>query len=182
MSKIGRKPIALGNVEVQIKGSEIHYKDKKVSGVYHLPEFMKARVEGKQLFLEVPSELCNSETKCAWGLHRALLSNTINGLNEPFVKKLKIIGLGFKAALAGSKITLTLGYTHKIDFDLPQGVTLEIDKTGQILTFKSSDRWLLGDVCDKIRAFRAPELYKGTGIRYFDEVIIQKPGKTKAAA
>lgn len=182
MSKIGRKPISLENVEVQVKGSEVHYKDKKHSGVYHLPGVLKARVEGKQLFLEVPEALRDNETRCAWGLHRALLSNIITGLNKPFEKKLKIIGLGFKAALAGNKITLTIGYTHKIEFMLPQEVTLEIDKTGQILTFKSIDKWLLGDVCDKIRSFRVPELYKGTGIRYFDEVVVQKPGKTKAAA
>lgn len=183
MSKIGRKPISLGAVEAEVKGSEVHYKDKKSSGVHRLPDFIKARVDGKELFLDVAESLrADSDVRRVWGLHRALLANVINGLNKMFEKKLKIIGLGFKAALAGSKITLTVGYTHKIDFNLPRGVSLEIDKTGQILTLKSADKWLLGDVCDKLRAFRMPELYKGTGIRYFDEVIVQKPGKAKATA
>lgn len=182
MSKIGRKPIALGAVEVQVKDSEVHYKDKKHSGVYRLPSVLKARVEDKQLFLDVPTDQRTGQVRCIWGLHRALLANIIRGLNNPFEKKLKIIGLGFKAALSGNKLTLTIGYTHKIDFVLPQGIALEIDKTGQLLTFKSNDKWLLGDVCDKIRSFRVPELYKGTGIRYFDEVVVQKAGKTKATA
>ncbi len=74
-----------------------------------------------------------------------------------------------------------MGYTHKIDFEFPKGVSLEIDKTGQKLTFRSSDKALLGHVCSKIRSLRKPEPYKGTGVRYADEVIIRKAGKTKAA-
>jgi large subunit ribosomal protein L6 len=95
---------------------------------------------------------------------------------------MKIVGLGFKGQLAGKKLTFTLGYTHKIDLDLPEGVSVEIDKTGQLLTFKSHDKFVLGNVCDKVRSFREPEPYKGTGVMRIDEVITRKAGKTKASA
>ena len=97
-----------------------------------------------------------------------------------FTKQMQINGLGFKAALAGNKVVFTIGYTHKIDLMLPKEVTLEIDKTGQLLTFKSPDRRMLGEICDKVRSFRPPEPYKGTGIKYTTEVIVRKAGKTKA--
>jgi large subunit ribosomal protein L6 len=110
-----------------------------------------------------------------------LLANEIHGADVGFVKQLQINGLGFKAALSGNKVVFTLGYTHKIELPLPKEVSLEIDKTGQLLTFKSFDRMVLGEVCDKVRSFRVPEPYKGTGIKYSDEVIVRKAGKTKAA-
>jgi large subunit ribosomal protein L6 len=116
-----------------------------------------------------------------WGLHRALLANMIKGAETGFEQKMTIVGLGFKALLSGKKVTLTLGYTHKIDYELPEKVTLEVDKTGQMLTFRSSDKFILGNVCDAIRSFRPPEPYKGTGIIRAGEVVIRKAGKTKAS-
>ena len=180
MSKIGRKPISLGDVQIQIQGHTISYKGKKASGTHDLPEFISAEVEGKSLQLDVSEKLRNRDTSRFWGLHRALLANAIYGADVGFVKQLQINGLGFKAAVAGSKVVFTIGYTHKIDLMLPKEVTLEVDKTGQLLTFKSSDRRMLGEICDKVRSFRPPEPYKGTGIKYVTEVIARKAGKTKA--
>jgi large subunit ribosomal protein L6 len=182
MSKIGRKPISLGDVQVQIQGHTVTYKGKKASGSHELLDFINAVVEGKFLRLDVPENLRNRDTNRFWGLHRALLANAIHGANEGFIKQLQINGLGFKAAVAGNKVVFTIGYTHKIDLILPKEVTLEVDKTGQLLTFKSSDRRMLGEICDKVRSFRPPEPYKGTGIKYMTEVIVRKAGKTKAAA
>jgi len=114
-------------------------------------------------------------------MHRALLANAIKGADVGFEKQLKIIGLGYKAALAGNKIVLSLGYSHKIDLPLPKEVSLKIDKTGQLLTFASHDKAMLGEICDKVRSFRTPEPYKGTGIRYTTEEVVRKAGKTKGA-
>jgi large subunit ribosomal protein L6 len=115
-------------------------------------------------------------------MHRALLANKVKGAETGFEKKIKIVGLGYKAQLAGKKLTFSLGYSHKIDYELPEGVDVKLDKTGQNLVFSSSNKLLLGDVCSHIRKLRPPEPYKGTGIIVGDEVIIRKAGKTKAAA
>ena len=180
MSKIGRKPISLGDVQVQLQDRTVTYKGKKASGTHELPDFIMATVEDKSLKLDVPEKLRNRDTNRFWGLHRALLANAIQGAEAGFSKQMQINGLGFKAALSGSKVVFTIGYTHKIDLVLPKDVTLEIDKTGQLLTFKSPDRRMLGEICDKVRSFRPPEPYKGTGIKYVTEVIVRKAGKTKA--
>jgi large subunit ribosomal protein L6 len=181
MSKIGRKPISLGDVQVQIQGHTVTYKGNKASGTHELPDFITAEIEGKFLKIGVLEKLRNRDTNRFWGLHRALLANAIQGADAGFTKQMQINGLGFKAALAGSKVVFTIGYTHKIDLMLPKEVTLEVDKTGQLLTFKSPDRRMLGEICDKVRSFRPPEPYKGTGIKYKTEVIVRKAGKTKAA-
>ena len=179
MSKIGRKPIDIKNVQVEVKGQEVTYKGAKNSGVYVLPDVLQAKVDGDDLSLSVvkPSRTVNM----VWGLHRALLSNEISGSNAEFEKKVEINGLGYKATVSGKKVVFALGYSHKIDFELPKEVSLEVDKTGQKLTFKSVDKVLLGQVCSQVRALRPPEPYKGTGIKLAAEVIRRKAGKTKGA-
>jgi large subunit ribosomal protein L6 len=179
MSKIGRKPIELNNVAVEVKGKEIKYKGKKASGVYTLPEELNAEVVNKTIKI-IPAEK-TPDLNRLWGLHRALLANAIKGADTGFEKQLRIVGLGFKAALMGDKLQCSLGFSHKIDFPLPKEVTVEIDKTGQLLTFKSVDKVLLGQVCSTVRALRPPEPYKGTGIQYVGEVILRKAGKAKSA-
>lgn len=178
MSKIGRRPIEIGGVTVDIKGKEVHYKGKRSSGVYVLDESLLAELKGKELF--VKPAIVNDDTNRLWGLHRALLNNRIKGADVGFKKQLRIVGLGYKAVLTGSNIQFSLGYSHKIDVGLPKNVTVEIDKTGQVLTFDSFDKDLLGQICSDIRALRPPEPYKGTGIQYSDEKILRKAGKAKA--
>ena len=177
MSKIGRKPIAVNNVQVEIKGQGIHYKGKNASGVYEIPSFLKIDFDGAQIKLTMEEDRGN---KKFWGLHRALLANKIKGAAESFEKKLQINGLGFKAELSGNKIKFSLGFSHKIERILPNGVSMEVDKTGQALTLKSHDKELLGQVCADIRSLRPPEPYKGTGIKLSTEVIKRKAGKTKS--
>lgn len=178
MSKIGRKPIELGGVTVEINGREIKYKGKKASGTHVIDELLQAELQGKELYI-TPAKV-TSDTNRVWGLHRALLNNKIQGADTGFKKQLRIVGLGYKATLAGSKVQFALGYSHKIDFDLPKDVTVEIDKSGQIMTFDSFNKDLLGQVCSDVRALRPPEPYKGTGIQYANETIIRKAGKAKS--
>jgi len=182
MSKIGRKAIDIKGIQVSVNGQTIEFKGPKASGTYELPQELQAVVEGDKFKLLPREKEVSRDTRMVWGLHRALLSNRLVGSVNPFEKQVKITGLGFKAAQAGKRIDFTLGYTHKLFVDLPDHVTVEIDKTGQLLTLKSPDRETLGAICDRIRSFRPPEPYKGTGIKLGDEVIIRKAGKSKAAA
>lgn len=187
MSKIGRKPINVSDVKIEIKGHEVHYKGPKSSGAYILPEELLAQVDDSQLKLVVnkESEKVRNESlrevNRVWGLHRALLSNSISGAAAEFVKQIKITGLGYKGVIAGKKITFSLGYSHKIEFEIPEGVSIESDRTGQLLTLKSSDKVLLGSVMSKLEALKRTEPYKGTGIRDASRVVVLKPGKTKSS-
>jgi len=147
-----------------------------------LPDNLAAEVVDNKLVIRLKSKEMTRVDKRIWGLYRALIANDINGANIGFTKQLQINGLGFKAAVSGSKAIFTLGFTHKIELALPKEVTMEVDKTGQLLTFKSANRMLLGEICDKVRSMRPPEPYKGTGVKYFTEVIKRKAGKAKAAA
>lgn len=179
MSKIGRKPIPFSTAKVEVKGNVVIISGGKIKFEHVLPLDFTVSVKNNALFLETKKE--SREQNMLWGLHRALIANKIKGIESGFEQKLIIIGLGFKAQASGRKMVLTLGYTHKIDYELPEGVSVEIDKTGQHLHLKSADKFLLGKACDAIRSFRPPEPYKGTGIMKEGEVIIRKAGKTKAA-
>lgn len=179
MSKIGRRPIDIGNTKVEIKGNNVYYKGKLAEGVHELPLDLKAELKDNKLYIS-PNVNDIKDLKninMFWGLHRALIANKVYGSDKGFEKILRINGLGFKAMLSGSKIQFSLGYSHKIDFELPKEVKVEIDKTGQLMTFKSAYKDILGLVCSNIRALRPPEPYKGTGIKYETEIILRKVGK-----
>lgn len=178
MSKVGRKPISLEGITADIKGQEISYKGAQDSGVHVLPDSLSASIEDNMLTLSLKKS-DDVKSKNVWGLHRALLNNKISGSREKFKKEIKIIGLGYKGTLQGNKIEFALGYSHKILFDVPENVEIAIDKSGQNVTVISSDKFLAGDVAQKICALRAPEPYKGTGVRLADQVVHRKAGKTK---
>jgi len=182
MSKIGRKPIDIKDTHISISGSDISIKGSKWTGTYHVPAVFDLKLEGKKLYITPHDKKeVSRDVKVLWGMHRALLANKIAGAHNLFEKQLQINGLGFKALLSGKKLELSLGFSHKNSYELPANVSVEIDKTGQLLTFKSSDKELLGAVCDHIRAMRPPEPYKGTGIRLVTEIVRRKAGKAKAA-
>ncbi len=176
MSKIGRKSIDITGVHVDIKGQEVHYKGPMASGVYTLPDELEIQKTDTQL--RIMSD--NKKKNAQWGLHRALLANKIKGALQGFEQKITIVGLGYKAQLQGRSVKFALGYSHKIFFDLPEGITIEIDKTGQNLIIKSTDKEQVGHVASMIRSLRPPEQYKGTGIKYAEEEIVRKAGKAKA--
>jgi large subunit ribosomal protein L6 len=179
MSKIGRSLIPLGGVRVEIQGRRITFTGKKASGVHELPAGFTAEIsEGT---LKIVPTAQTSTTGSLWGLHRALLANKIYGAEKEFERQIRIVGLGYKALVQGTTLQLTVGYTHKVNLAIPAGVTVEIDKTGQLLTLRSSQKDTLGQFCSDIRSVRPPEPYKGTGIQYVGEVIIRKAGKAKSA-
>lgn len=174
MSKIGRKPINTQGLTITVDGQNVSYKGPKKSGTYVLPECLNAVVQENIIRLELKDA---SKDKNLWGLHRALLANDLQGAREEFSVDVTIVGLGFKGELKGDTIVFSLGYSHKIDFSIPKEVSVTIDKTGQNLSIKSSNKFLAGDVAQKICALRRPEPYKGTGVRLANEQIFRKVGK-----
>lgn len=178
MSKIGRKPIDIGDVHVEIKGQEIHYAGKLSKGIHLLPPLLKADVAGKILTISVARQ--TGDTNRLWGLHRALVANKIIGADKAFEKQVNIVGLGFKAMKAKDGLEFALGFSHKISFPLPAGLTVDIDKTGQILTVKSFDKEVLGLACSRMCELRPVEPYKGTGIHRAGDNIRRKAGKSNA--
>lgn len=179
MSKIGRKAIEIGSVKVTVQGNDVQFVGKKATGAHQVPDCLKIELQENKLILSPARQ--TSDMNRLWGLHRALLANKIKGADQGFEKQIRIVGLGFKAVAQGSKIQFSLGFSHKIDFDLPADVTVEIDKSGQLLTFKSPDREALGQACSDVCALRLPEPYKGTGVQYVGQVLIRKAGKAKSA-
>jgi len=117
--------------------------------------------------------------KALHGLTRALVANMVRGVTDGFERKLEIVGIGYRAQLAGRTLTFALGYSHPIVFPLPDGVTAEVDKQVSI-TLRGVDKYVVGQAAAQIRAFRPPDAYKGKGIRYSDEVVRKKAGKTGA--
>jgi large subunit ribosomal protein L6 len=186
MSKIGRKPININGITAEIKGHDVHYRGSKVSGVYHLPSELSAHIEGVQLYV-TPTQTKNGMSQKrvrnihrVWGLHHALLANELIGAAKEFEKTIEINGLGYKAVLADKKIVFTLGYSHKIEKNIPATVAVEIDRSGQKVKIKSFNKNLVGEFCSDIKKLREPEPYKGKGIKLQNEVIFRKSaGKGK---
>lgn len=179
MSRIGRQPITIPEgVEVTIDGNLV-----KVSGSRGtltqkvLPGFT---VEQKENRLEVTKVTETPETQRNYGLVRSLIANMVIGVSDGFSKVLKVNGVGYRVQLQGSDLVLTLGYSHPINYTAPEGIELKVD--GSTITVTGHDKQLVGEVAAQIREFRKPEPYKGKGIKYADEVIRRKAGKTAAKA
>lgn len=183
MSKIGRKPINVSGLQTEVKGQEILFKGPKASGVYVVPAHFQAILKDSLLSIapreDKTKHLKQREINQEWGMHRALLSNKLSGAKKEFEKTVEIVGLGYKAVKSGDKLVFTLGYSHPVDFVVPKGVTVVIDKTGQKLTVTSSDKILLGEVCSNMCNLRLPEPYKGTGVKLSTQQIFRKESKGK---
>lgn len=177
MSRIGKKPIPLpGGVKVQI-GEKMQVTGPKGTLTVPIPEGISiAQTDGK---LEVHRS--SDQHAAVHGLTRALAANAVQGVSAGFVRELDIVGIGYRADVKGRIATFTLGYSHTIEFLLPEGVELKIDKQTH-LVLSGHDRQLLGQVAANIRALRKPDPYKNKGIRYTGEVLRKKVGKTGAGA
>lgn len=178
MSKIGKQPIIVpSGVSIEIGGNKIVVKGSKGELTKTLPRNIEVKIEEGKVIVSR-----KSETKSAMSLHgtyRSLINNMVKGVAEGFSKQLELVGTGFRAEVTGSTITLTVGYSHPVKIEAPQGVTFKIEKS--ILTVDGIDKEIVGQVAANIRAVRPPEPYKGKGIKYVDEIIRRKPGKAAAA-
>lgn len=179
MSKIGMKPVLVNKAKVFIENSNLLKIEQGSHSLNHvLPNFLIAELEGNKLHIKIKEHFdLQKNSKALWGLHRALVANKIKGVEEGFVSQIRMVGLAYKTAVVGNNLVFSLGYSHKIELPLEKDIVVEIDKTGQLLTLKSFDKEKLGLYCAKIRQFRKPEPYKGTGIFVNNETIIRKVGK-----
>ncbi len=175
MSRIGRKPVVIPKgVTVTITADKITTKGPKGSLTLARHADVSVKETNGELHFDRTGNL--GKERAAHGLMRALVSNMLTGVTQGFERKLEINGVGYKAEIKGQNITLSLGYSHPIDFKLPEGIAAKVDKNLLILT--GIDRQALGAATAKIRSFRPPEPYKGKGIKYLEETILRKAGKT----
>ena len=177
MSRIGKKPIPIPEgVEIRQQGDLVYVKGPKGELSRKIRSDIQIHIENNQLNVSVDNG--GKEADAFQGLFRSLLHNMVTGVTQGFAKNLEIVGVGYRAELSGKKAIFHLGYSHPIDFDLPDGIDAKIEKNK--ITLMGIDKELLGLTAAKIRSFRRPEPYKGKGIKYVDETIRRKAGKTGA--
>lgn len=177
MSRLGKLPINLSaGVTVKFENGILTVKGPKGELSREIKAPASAEITADALKIKVDLEA--KDASAYWGLYRALANNMVTGVTTGFSKKLEINGVGYRVALSGNKLNLNLGYSHPIEFPLPDGISAVV--VGNTVTLSGINNELLGDTAYKIRKLRIPEPYKGKGIKYSDEVIRRKAGKTAA--
>ena len=178
MSKIGKKPLVIPQgVEVDLKETAVQVKGPKGTLDLNLPYGVKIEKNESELVFSI----LDDQYKNLWGLARTLVANMVEGVSNGYEKKLLIIGVGYSAKVEGNTLVLSLGYAHKVNFPIPEAIEIrtEQDPKGNTVVFISGiSKELVGEVAAKIRSMKKPEPYKGKGIRYFDEFVKIKPGKS----
>lgn len=176
MSRLGKLPIEVpSGTEVKLEHGFIIVKGPKGELKTKLHELIKVEMTEKEIKVAV-SDPTAGKQNALWGLFRSLIKNMVVGVNEPYVKKLEINGVGYKAATSGNKLTLNVGYSHPVVYELPAGIKVEVQ--ANIIIISGIDKYLVGEVAAQIRKIRKPEPYKGKGIKYSDETLRRKAGKT----
>ena len=179
MSRIGKKPVEIPKgVTVNLDGGHIKVKGPKGELFRTIHPLIKTEIVEGELRVTRPNDL--KESRALHGLTRALIQNMVVGVTESYKKTLEIVGVGYKAELKGKNLLLNIGYSHPIYFVPPEEIKLEVPAPTQII-ISGNDKELVGLIAAKIRSFRKPEPYKGKGIKYSDERIIRKAGKTAGA-
>ncbi len=176
MSRIGNKPIALtGGVSADVSGRNVTVKGPKATLQQELPELVEAKVEENQLVVTRTNE--SRRAKAMHGLARSLLNNMVVGVATGFKKELEIRGVGYRAEVKGKNLVLSVGYSHPVEHPIPDGIEITVGKNN-VITVSGADKQQVGQVAADIREYRPPDVYKGKGIRYVGEYVIQKEGKT----
>ncbi len=175
MSRIGKLPVWIpSGVKVSLAGTQMTVQGPKGKLQQDLHERMTIAVEAEQVVVTRPTD--EKQDSALHGLTRSLINNMIVGVTAGFQKNLEINGVGYRAEISGKLLTLSLGFSHPVVYELPEGITVEIVKQTK-LTVIGIDKQLVGSAAAKIRSFREPEPYKGKGIKYADEHIMRKAGK-----
>lgn len=178
MSRIGKKPIEIpGGVNVKLTDGVVTTKGSQGTLSYAIPAGISVDIQEKQIVVTRATE--QKRHRALHGLVRSLLNNMVTGVSTGFAKTLIIEGIGYRVTKQGNGITLAVGYSHPVNFEAPQGITFDVEAQNRIIV-KGADKQLVGQVAANIRSVRKPEPYKGKGIRYSDEVVRRKVGKTGA--
>lgn len=178
-SRVGKQPIAVpAGVNVVVSGQQVALKGKNGSAELLVHPWVIVQHEGGEL--KVAPRVLSNEAKyrAMTGTMRALLNNMVIGVNQGFERKLQLIGVGYRAQAQGGVLNLTLGFSHPIEFKVPNGITIQTPTQTEII-IRGVDKQIVGEVAAQIRAYRPPEPYKGKGVRYADETIILKEAKKK---
>src|SRR5580704_10317525 len=176
MSRIGKLPVAVPpKVKVEIKGQKVFVEGPRGKLDFDLPRRTSIKIDGGNLIVSRDGE--DAEAKALHGLSRALVNNMVKGVSDGFVKKLEIQGVGFKAVVQGKLVNLALGYSHPINYAIPDQIKVTVEENTKI-TIEGPDKRVVGQVASEIRSFYPPEPYKGKGVRYAGEHVQRKEGKT----
>jgi large subunit ribosomal protein L6 len=178
-SRVGKKPIAVpAGVDVSIQSQRVAFKGKKGVAELDVHPWVVVQQEGDQLKVS-PREITNDgKHRAMTGTMRALLNNMVIGVTQGFERKLQLVGVGYKAQAQGKVLNLSLGFSHPVDFKVPEGIAIETPTQTEII-IRGVDKQQVGEVAAKIRAYRPPEPYKGKGVRYVGETILLKEAKKK---
>lgn len=178
MSKVGKKPISINSkIKFAKEGAQVTLAGPKGELSFSLPTSIEVGQEGSELIVRRKGN--SPAERALHGTWRAILQNAVIGLTKGYQKELQLVGLGYRATAQGKTLTLRVGYSHPVELEIPEEIDLSIEKT--TITLKGTDKEKVGGFAAKIRQVRPPEPYKGTGIRYVDEVIRKKPGKAAKA-
>src|SRR5271157_2036907 len=177
MSRIGKKPITIPQgINVEVKQDVIKVKGTKGELKYAFPEGIKISVADGKIIIERGSD--SKSHRSLHGLARSLVSNMVNGVSQGYTRVLEITGIGYRSQVKGGKLTFTLGYSHPIEYELPEGIKAAVDDKQTTITLSGMDKQLLGQVAANVRELRPPDAYKGKGVRFAGERIKLKAGKT----
>jgi len=179
MSRLGKLPIEIpSGTEVKIQDDFVVAKGPKGELKQAMHSLVNVEVVDNEVRVSIADKK-DKESKSLWGLYRMLIKNMVDGVNKEFEKKLEINGVGYRASLTGNTLTLNVGLSHPVDYEVPTGINLKVEKN--IITIDGISKQQVGEVAAQIRKVKKPEPYKGKGIKYIDEVIRRKAGKTAAS-
>ena len=177
MSRIGKKPVALPKgVSATVSGQRVEVKGPKGTRSFTATDDVTIKLDGQEI--TITPRGTSKRARQQWGMSRSMVANLVTGVSEGFKTELEINGVGYRAAMQGNVLKLSLGYSHEVNFEVPAGVTVSAPKQTEIVV-EGIDQQLVGQVAANIREWRGPEPYKGKGIKYKDEYIFRKEGKKK---
>ncbi len=177
MSRIGKKPVELpAGVSASVSGQTVEVKGPKGTKSFNATDDVTIAVDGN--LVKITPRGTSKRARQQWGMSRSMVANLVTGVSTGFKRELEITGVGYRAAMAGNTLKLSLGYSHEVNFEVPEGVTVTCPKQTEIVV-EGDDAQLVGQVAANIREWRKPEPYKGKGIKYKGEYIFRKEGKKK---
>jgi large subunit ribosomal protein L6 len=177
MSRVGKKPVPVpAGVTAKVDGQQVSVKGAKGELNFSVPDDVAVTLDGGAIKVDPRFE--TKRARAMWGMSRAMINNLVTGVSKGFERKLEITGVGYKAAVAGKNLQLSLGYSHDVTYAIPAGIAITTPRPTEII-IAGSDRRQVGQIAAEIRAFRPPEPYKGKGVKYEGEFIFRKEGKKK---
>jgi large subunit ribosomal protein L6 len=176
MSRIGKQPIAIGAATVTLDGTVVTAKGPRGSLSFNVHELVSVSIDGGNVVVSPVND--SKQSRSLWGMSRTMIANMVEGVTKGFERTLELVGVGYRAAMKGNDLELSLGYSHPIVYAAPKGVVFSVAKPTEI-KIAGNDKQELGQICSEIRKYRPPEPYKGKGVRYQGETVRRKEGKKK---